>query len=83
MAREKETYRSILDRLDERFPNRELISQKDFADLFTTTLKTLRLSVAIPKHQLLNCLRGEPMYAFLMLCIVLTVGAVFICDIKK
>lgn len=32
MAREKETYRSILDRLDERFPNRELISQKDFAD---------------------------------------------------
>nr|DAQ24845.1 MAG TPA: hypothetical protein [Caudoviricetes sp.] len=30
-----------------------------------------------------KCLRGEPMYAFLALCIVLTVGAVFICDIKK
>nr|DAF24579.1 MAG TPA: hypothetical protein [Caudoviricetes sp.] len=30
-----------------------------------------------------KCLRGEPMYTFLMLCVLLTVGAVFICDIKK
>lgn len=32
MAREKETYRSLLDRLDERFPNKEIISQKEFAE---------------------------------------------------
>nr|DAL18315.1 MAG TPA_asm: 60S ribosomal subunit [Caudoviricetes sp.] len=30
-----------------------------------------------------KCLRGEPMYEFLMLCVLLTMGAVLFCDIKK
>lgn len=32
MAREKETYRSILDRLDEKFPDKEVLTQQEFAD---------------------------------------------------
>lgn len=42
MAREKELYRPYIERLDEIFPQREIINQKECAALFGCCTKTVR-----------------------------------------
>lgn len=39
MAREKELYRSNLDRLDEKFPNKEVLTYAELATLLGKSLK--------------------------------------------
>lgn len=46
MAREKPLFRNNLDRLDEAFPNREVLKYKDIADITGLSLRTVRLSIS-------------------------------------
>lgn len=42
MAREKPLFRNNLDRLDEAFPNREVLKYKDIADITGLSLRTVK-----------------------------------------
>lgn len=42
MPREKPAYREILDRLDEAFPGRELIQQKELAKFLGVDVRTVK-----------------------------------------
>ena len=42
MPREKEFFRSYLERLDDNFPNKEVISQKEFAEYLGWSTKKAR-----------------------------------------
>ncbi len=43
MPKEKECYRDQLQRLDEKFPDREMINQKELAEFLGCDPKTIRL----------------------------------------
>lgn len=42
MAREKEFFREQLQRLDERFPDKEMLSQKELAEFLGCTTRTIK-----------------------------------------
>ncbi len=49
MAREKELYRDYLERLDEQFPDKEIISQKECADFLGLDARTIKKRYNITK----------------------------------
>lgn len=49
MPREKELYREYVERLDERFPDKEILTQRDCVDFLGLNVKTVKSRYNITK----------------------------------
>ena len=49
MPREKELYREYVERLDERFPDKEILTQRDCVDFLGLNVKTVKNRYNITK----------------------------------
>ncbi len=55
MAREKECYRDYLERLDEKFPNKEILPQKECAEFLGIDPRTAKKKYGIGRDGISKC----------------------------